>query len=83
MLDVAREYVLGQIAEPAGHGVLDRDAQDDATIADALRLLVPRSKATAVVDIKETEEGDAEDERRLEGREGGPAKYKVKGVARR
>ena len=55
VLDVAREYVLGQIpAEPTAAAIMTSSVvtlKDDATIADARRLLNAHSlKATAVVD---------------------------------
>ena len=57
VLDVAREYVLGQIpAEPTAAAIMTSSVvtlKDDATIADARRLLNAHSlKATAVVDAK-------------------------------
>ena len=56
VLDVAREYVLGIPAEPTAAAIMTSSVvtlKDDATIADARRLLNAHSlKATAVVDAK-------------------------------
>ena len=87
VLDVAREYVLGQIpAEPTAAAIMTSSVvtlKDDATIADARRLLNAHSlKATAVVDAKGRLRGVLKMSDVSKAEKAGRQNDKVKGVMR-
>ena len=87
VLDVAREYVLGQIpAEPTAAAIMTSAVvtlKDDATIADARRLLNAHSlKATAVVDAKGRLRGVLKMSDVSKAEKAGRQNDKVKGVMR-